>query len=459
MKGFGGFAAAALFTVGLLSSRPARGQSTTELTGSGAANFPAGAAYNGVPLKSLRFGKGVILPGDGSAAGDFEAILVGTSSGGQPQEISVEGQTRTGSLNADQTVTFSGLGTVNMGDGTPPSTNVPFTVRVSAQAAGGGTLILSLGSTTLPVAETTEGTVTNQTNGQLTVSKKDQSIDFAPLPQKKYGDGPFAVSASTTSQLSPSFMAQGSSSCSVAGTTVTITGAGDCTVTAAQSGDGSYNAAAEVARTFTIAKALASVALSNLDQTYTGTAKQPTATTVPAGLSSVALTYNGSSTAPTAAGSYAVVGKLSNPNYAAADATGTLVIRQVATIDVKPGNSLNTISYSSTSETEIWLAVLTTATFNARQLVDPSTATLGNGDRQTGGTDTPIVRNADGSPKTALSDVNGDGLVDILLYFNKQQMIANGDLTKTSTQLVLLSDLVSPDKRKIRGTDKVTMVQ
>jgi len=47
-----------------------------------------------------------------------------------------------------------------------------------------------------------------------------------------------------------------------------------------------------------IAKAVATVTLSDLSATYTGTIKQVTATTVPAGLS-VVFTYNGSADAPT----------------------------------------------------------------------------------------------------------------------------------------------------------------
>src|SRR5206468_3755553 len=102
-----------------------------------------------------------------------------------------------------------------------------------------------------------------------------------------------------------------------------------------QGGDSNYNAAAPVAQTFSVAKATATVTLdpASLSQTYTGSPRVVTATTSPAGLSGVSLTYDGSATAPTTAGSYAVVASLDNPNYQAASATGTLVIaRATATI-------------------------------------------------------------------------------------------------------------------------------
>ena len=100
--------------------------------------------------------------------------------------------------------------------------------------------------------------------------------------------------------------------CTIAGATVTLTGAGSCTVTASQAGDANYNAAAPVARSFTIAPAAATVTLNGLSQTYDGTPRVVTATTSPAGLT-VTITYDGSATAPTNAGSYAVVGTISDP--------------------------------------------------------------------------------------------------------------------------------------------------
>jgi hypothetical protein len=79
--------------------------------------------------------------------------------------------------------------------------------------------------------------------------------------------------------------------------------------------------------TLVISKASASVTLGNLTATFDGTPKAASATTVPVGLS-VGLTYNGSATAPTAAGSYAVVATVTDPNYQGT-ASDTLVITQV----------------------------------------------------------------------------------------------------------------------------------
>src|SRR5207244_5932074 len=73
-------------------------------------------------------------------------------------------------------------------------------------------------------------------------------------------------------------------------------------------------------------KGTATITLSNLTQGYDGSPKPVTVTTSPAGLSGVSIAYNGKSTAPTNIGSYAVVASLSNTNYTASNATGTLTI-------------------------------------------------------------------------------------------------------------------------------------
>ncbi|HEY3369298.1 MAG TPA: MBG domain-containing protein, partial [Prolixibacteraceae bacterium] len=97
-----------------------------------------------------------------------------------------------------------------------------------------------------------------------------------------------------------------------------------------QAGDANYNAATEITANVVAVKAEASISLSNLSQTYDGTAKSATVTTSPMGLNGVSVTYGGSSTAPTNAGTYAVVASLSNANYQAAIATDNLMIEKAS---------------------------------------------------------------------------------------------------------------------------------
>jgi len=68
----------------------------------------------------------------------------------------------------------------------------------------------------------------------------------------------------------------------------------------------------------------AQVTLSNLSQTYDGTAKNVSASTTPSGLA-VGVTYNGVTNVPVNAGSYTVVGTIDDPNYFGS-VTNTLII-------------------------------------------------------------------------------------------------------------------------------------
>jgi uncharacterized repeat protein (TIGR01451 family) len=163
------------------------------------------------------------------------------------------------------------------------------------------------------------------------ITKANQTITFGALSDKTYGDADFNVSATASSGLTVSFAALGN--CTVSGSTVHITGAGSCTITASQAGDTNYNAAADVPQSFNIAKATATVTLSDLSHTYNGSPQGATVTTTPNGLS-VTVTYDGSATVPTNAGSYAVVATVNDANYEGS-ASDTLVIAKAnATINV-----------------------------------------------------------------------------------------------------------------------------
>jgi hypothetical protein len=74
----------------------------------------------------------------------------------------------------------------------------------------------------------------------------------------------------------------------------------------------------------------ASVVLSNLVQTYDGTAKQPTITTQPAGLR-VGLTFEGATSAPVGAGCYRVSATVLDPGYVGTS-TGTFTINRATPV-------------------------------------------------------------------------------------------------------------------------------
>lgn len=140
-------------------------------------------------------------------------------------------------------------------DGTPKS------VSVTTNPAGLATAVTYNGSATAPtnagtypvIATVTDPNFTGQANGNLVIQPANQQITFGVLPNKKFGDADFTVSATASSNLTVSFSASGS--CTIANTLVHLTGAGSCTITASQAGNANWNPASPVARTFTIGKA------------------------------------------------------------------------------------------------------------------------------------------------------------------------------------------------------------
>lgn len=83
--------------------------------------------------------------------------------------------------------------------------------------------------------------------------------------------------------------------------------------------------------TLTINKAIAQVTLTNLQKNFNGQPQTPTITVLPAGLK-VDLTFDGSSTAPSAAGSYQVAATINDINYQGS-ATDTMVISAITEVE------------------------------------------------------------------------------------------------------------------------------
>lgn len=93
-----------------------------------------------------------------------------------------------------------------------------------------------------------------------------QAITFNPLPNVTYGAGAIALTATASSKLAVSYGVTGPATLS--GSTLTITGAGQVTVTANQAGNTSYSAAPGVSRSFTVNQAMLTVTANNASRLY-----------------------------------------------------------------------------------------------------------------------------------------------------------------------------------------------
>jgi len=142
-------------TAGNIQIHSSGGAAAAEPSGAGAGTFPAGATFNGVSLSGLETGLGLSIAPDGAATGRFVATLLGASALGQPQAIEVDGRVTGGSVGPDGSVTFSGIAAVDIGDGSLPLLDVPFSVTATTNS-----LLLNLGTSTLAPASLTGGSIT-----------------------------------------------------------------------------------------------------------------------------------------------------------------------------------------------------------------------------------------------------------------------------------------------------------
>ena len=203
-------------------------------------------------------------------------------------------------------------------DGTPraaSATCVP-AVSYSLTYDGSPAAPTNAGSYTV-VAAVTDANYQGGATGTLVVAKAEATVAFDSLTAHYDGTGQAATASTEPEGLTVNLTYDGSATLPVAVGTYEVVGAID---------DANYFGSST--DTFSIAKGSAAVTLTGLAQTYDGTPKSAGATTEPAGLT-VNLTYDGSATAPTAAGSYAVTGTVADADYAGA-ATGTLVVAKAA---------------------------------------------------------------------------------------------------------------------------------
>jgi hypothetical protein len=95
----------------------------------------------------------VFIEPDGSASGVYSAVLTGQSLLGQ-QQITIDGNVLRGDVAPDGRVYFSGIATVNLGDGTPALPGVPFSFSTASNSVR-----LTVGSTTLPAVQVDSGDI------------------------------------------------------------------------------------------------------------------------------------------------------------------------------------------------------------------------------------------------------------------------------------------------------------
>ena len=259
-------------------------------------------------------GSGVISRVSGQVTiGDNDGVVTLSSIAVTPASPSI-------AVGADQqftaTGTFSDASTQNL---TGTATWGSQTTGVATISAGGLAQGVSAGTSTISAVQSG---ITGSTVLTVTQSQQAQTITFAALGNKTWGDPDFPVSATASSGLTVSFAASGN--CTVAGVTVHITGAGSCTITASQAGNGSFLPATPVARSFTIGKAGQTISFGALGDKTVGDPDFAVSATASSGLAvsfaaSGTCTVNGQTVHLTGAGTCTITAsQAGNANYNAA---------------------------------------------------------------------------------------------------------------------------------------------
>jgi hypothetical protein len=112
------------------------------VTGGGSGTFGQDLDGDG-DIDGSHFGIGISVLVNGSATGHFECLMAGNADILGLALMSVAGNVTNSSINANGSVTFSGLATVNLGKSTMFK-GVPFRVTVTSGTAGVGTLTLTV---------------------------------------------------------------------------------------------------------------------------------------------------------------------------------------------------------------------------------------------------------------------------------------------------------------------------
>ena len=326
---------------------------------------------------------GIIKDANGSGTGSFSKSItslvqstpyyvrayainaIGTTYGGIVSFTTSDKPSATVTL-GNLTVVYSGSGQAATATTTPSGLQVDFTYNGSA--------ILPVNAGTYTVMGTVNSNDYSGTaTGSMVISKATATISFASLTQTYDGSQKSASATTTPSGLNVPITYDSAQRVN----------AGSYPLTATIS-DNNYQGTAT--GTLVISKATATVTLENLTTViYDGNPHGVTATTTPAGMT-VTITYNGSSTVPSAANTYVVIGTISNSNYQGT-ATGNFIITK----------SSQTITFSTIpsglrmTEEQTLVATASSGLAVSFESSDPAIASISGNTMSVKGTGTVII--------------------------------------------------------------------
>jgi hypothetical protein len=300
---------------------------------------------------------------------------------------------------ADQVITFNSLPAKTYDDApfslsATSSSGLGITYMSSNQAvatvSGNMISIVGAGSTTITASQAGDGNYNPATdvNQTLLVAKANQSITFNAIAAKVFTDAPFDLQATSSSALPVSYSSSDPAIATVNGNTVTLVGAGTANITASQSGNTNFNAAASVTNILVVSKADQVITFNSLPaKTYndaafslSGTSSSGLALTYVSSNQSVA-TVSGNTISIAGAGSTTITAsQAGDGNYnPATDVSQTLSVakaNQSITFNAIPAKVLTDAPFDLQATSSSGLAVSYSSSNSAVAIVNGSTVTL-----------------------------------------------------------------------------------
>ncbi len=298
-----------------------------------------------------------------------------------------------------QTISFAALAGKTIGDAAfavsataSSSLAVTFTSTTTSVCTVSGATVTLVSVGTCSIAANQAGNSTYSAAPQVTqsfaVAKKIQSITFSALSGKTFGAAPFSVSATASSGLAVSFSSLTTSVCTVSISTVTLIGAGSCTIAADQVGNGTYSAASEVTQTFAVASQSQTITFGSLTGRTFGAAPFTVSATASSGLpitfastTTPICTVSGSTVTLVGAGTCSIVAsQAGNTNFSPApqitQSFSVAVATQTITFGALTGMNFGLSPFAVSATASSGLVVAFTSTTTPVCTVSGSTVTL-----------------------------------------------------------------------------------
>lgn len=126
------------------------------------------------------------------------------------------------------------------------------------------------------------------------------------------------------------------------------------------------------------------------------------------------------------------------------------VTRAPVAIDVLPGSDENPFRLNEKGNGTLPVAILGAAGFDAGAVQVASVRIVG------AGAAVGVAAQGNGRPMASLDDVNGDGVADLVLHFDRASLIASGAIQAGTTRLVLQA--VAGDGVQVAGSDAIRVM-